>query len=136
METQKSAWPMFKVACLNFLENVKAKTTRKLLRTCCMHTRLWCVICHWRLIFYIPTWLLPSEPGHSEWQTWRMVPLGHFHHGEKICRKVITEHVSWLLLEPYWRDVYCWLQTYELQKEVLNISKIKYLFSYFCCVIA
>ena len=31
-------------------------------------------------------------------------------------------------------DVYCQFQTNELQKEVLNMSKIKYLFSHFGCV--
>jgi hypothetical protein len=80
--------------------------------------------------------IFPSEPGCSEWGTWGKVPLGYFHHAEKKCREVITEHVGRLLLEPYWNNVYCQLQMNELQKEVLNVIKIEYLFSHFCCVTA
>jgi hypothetical protein len=80
--------------------------------------------------FTFPLWLLPSEPGRSERRTWGRVSPRCFLHGENICRKVVTEHVFWLLLEHYWRGVYCPLQTNELQKEVLLI------FSHFCCVIA
>ena len=80
--------------------------------------------------------LLPSEPGRSERRKWGWVPSGYFHHIGKICWKVVTEHVSWLLLEPYWMGVYCQFQTNELQRDVLNVSKIKHLFSHFYCVIA
>jgi hypothetical protein len=40
------------------------------------------------------------------------------------------------LLEPYWNGIYCKLQMNELQNEVLNMIKIEYLFSHFCCVTA
>jgi hypothetical protein len=33
-ETEKSAWLTFKVVCVNFLGNVKAKNYQKLVRTC------------------------------------------------------------------------------------------------------
>jgi hypothetical protein len=35
-----------------------------------------------------------------------------------------------------WRGVFCQLQTNELQKAVLKVSKIKHLFPRFCCLIA
>jgi len=47
-----------------------------------------------------------------------------------------SQNVSWRLLEPYWRGVYCHLQMNELQTEVLNLRKITHLFSHFCFVIA
>ena len=101
-----------------------------------MHTRLWGVICHWRFIFYFSTWN-SSLRSWAQWATNTGKSFTRiFPHGAKICRKVVTEHVSWLLLEPYWRGVYCQLQTKELQKGVLKVSKVKHVFSYFCCVIA
>lgn len=88
-------------------------------------------------IHFLHSHLISSLCTWAQWVTnMEKVPLGYFHHAEKICSKVIIEHVSWLLLEPCWRDVYCQFQTNELQKEVLNMSKIIYLFSYFCCVMA
>jgi len=83
-----------------------------------------------------PLGFLPSETDRSERRIWGTVPPGYFHHRKKICRKVVTEHVSWLLLEPYWRGVYCQLQTKEAEKGVLYVSKTTHLFSYFCCIIA
>jgi len=49
--------------------------------------------------FAFPLWLLPSKPEHSERQTWGRVSSRCFLHGENICRKVVTKHVFWLLLE-------------------------------------
>ena len=34
METEKSEWPTFKAACLNFLGNVKTEKYKEILRTC------------------------------------------------------------------------------------------------------
>ena len=45
------------------------------------------------------------------------------------------QNVSWMLLESYWRGVYCQIQTNELQKEVVNVTKIGHLLTY-CCVTA
>jgi len=71
------------------------------------------------------------EPGSCELRTVGKVSRGYFHHGDKVRRKVVIEHVSWILLEPHRRGVYCQLQTNELLKEVLSVNKIKHLFSHF-----
>jgi len=55
-------------------------------------------------------------------------------HTKDMQESFVRKHVSLLLLEPYWRDVYCQLQTNELQKLVLNIIKIKHLYSHVCSV--
>ena len=47
-----------------------------------------------------------------------------------------SQNVSWLLLDSYWRGVYCQIQKNELQREVVNVTKIRHLFSYFWCVTA
>jgi len=133
IETGKTAWLPIKAVCLNLLRNVKAENCKELLG-CIPDYGLWYVI--EESFFTFPLGLLPSEPGSREQRKLGSVPPGYFHHGVKICRKVITENVSWMLLEPYWRGVYYQLQANELQKEVLNVSKIKHLFSYYCCVIA
>lgn len=54
-----------------------------------MHTRPWGVI---NSFLTFPLGLLASEPGCSEQQIWGKVSPGCFHHGGKLCNKVITEH--------------------------------------------
>jgi len=85
-------------------------------------------------LFTFPFGLLPSESGHSERRIWGKIPPGFFHNGENICTKV-SQNMSWLLLETYWRSVFCQLQPNKLWKEVLNVTIIKHLFPYFCYVI-
>jgi len=46
---------------------------------------------------------MPSETGRNERRTWGKLPTAFFHHWVNICRKVVTEPVSWVLLEPDWR---------------------------------
>jgi len=125
-----------KVVCLNFLGNVKAENYKEPVKgllnayqTMGCNKSLKSHFSHSHLDFF------PLNMGSERWTRGR-VPLGHFHDGEKICRTVVTEHVSWLLLELYWRGIYCQLQRNELQKEALYVSKIKHLFSDFCCIIA
>jgi hypothetical protein len=139
-DAEKSVWLMFKAVCLNFLWNVKTKHYKELVEDLLNAYQTMGCNMSLKIHFSLPIGLLPSKPEHSEWWTWgrvagRVAPR-YFHHGEKIHRKVITEHVSWLLFEPYWRGVYCQLQMNELQKAVLNISKIKHLLLHFCCLIA
>ena len=128
---------MFKEVCLHFLGNVKAKSYKELVEDKLnAYQTMGCNMSLKIHFLTFPLGLLPSESGHIEWRTCGKVPPGFFYHGEKICRKVVTEHISWLLLEPYWRGIYYQLQTNELQKEVWNVTKIKHLFSHFCCVMA
>jgi len=54
-----------------------------------MQARPWDVI-HSLLTF--PLGFLASEPACSERQIWGKVSPGYFHHREKLCSKVLTEH--------------------------------------------
>ena len=97
-----------------------------------IHTELQCTVNHTSDSFFtFSLGHLPSEPGCSERRTWGKFPPGYIHHGVTICRKVVTQYVGWLMLETYWRGVYCLLQTNELQKEIWKVSEIKNLFSLF-----
>lgn len=89
-ETEKSAWLTFKVVCLNFLGNVKAKNYKELdedklnayqTMGCNMSMKIHFSHSHWDL-FPLNLGALSDE--HAE----------RFRHGEKICRKVVIEHVS------------------------------------------
>ena len=68
---------------------------------------------------------------------WREVSSGYCCHGEKICRKISTENVSRLLLEPearcFWRkltnDKDSFLNVNVQERNFENVSK-----TYFCDV--
>jgi hypothetical protein len=51
METEKSGWVLFKVVCLNFLGNIKAKNYKELVEDLLNAFQLWFVIRHCRFIF-------------------------------------------------------------------------------------
>ena len=57
METEKSAWLTFKVVCPNVLGNVKAENYWGLVENLLNAYQTRGVICHWRFILYIPTWV-------------------------------------------------------------------------------
>jgi hypothetical protein len=134
---EKSAWLTLKAVCPNFFGNVKANNYRQLVEDLLnIYQTMQCNMLLKIQFFTFPPGRLPSEPVCSEWGTWGKVPPGYFHHGEQKCREVLKEHVSRLLSEPYRKSIYCQLEMNELQKEVLNVIKIEYLFSYFCCVTA
>ena len=136
-EMEKSAWLTLKAVCLNFFGNIKAKNYQQLVEDLLnLYQTMGCNTSLKIKFFTFPLRCLPSEQGRSERGIWGKVPQGYFQHGEKKCRKVATEHVSRLLLEPYWSSVYCQLQMNELQKEVLNVIKTEYLISHFWCVTA
>jgi len=79
-------------------------------------------------LFYIPTWTSSLRT----WAQWTTVPPRYFRHGEKICRKIVIEHVRWLLQEPYWRRGYSQLQTNELQKDVQTWVQ-SFIFTFLLC---
>jgi hypothetical protein len=98
---EKSAWLMLKAVCLSFFGNAKAKNYQQLVEDLLnIYQAMGCNVIE-DSIFTFPLGHLHSEPGCSERGTWGKVPPRYFHHGEKKCREVITEHVSRLLLEPY-----------------------------------
>jgi len=135
-ETAISAWLTFNTVFLNFLGNVKAENYKELVEDLLnAYQTMGCNVTEVSF-FTFPLGLLPSKLGSNERRTWGKVPLGYFHHGENVCRKVVIEHVSRLLLEPYCRGVYCQLQMNELQKEVSNMRKIKHLVTHISCVTA
>jgi hypothetical protein len=91
IETGKTAWLPLKAVCLNFLGNIKAKNYKGLVE--CIPEYRVCYVIE-ESFFTFPLGLIPSKPGRSERRKLGSVPPGYFHHGVKICRKVITEHVS------------------------------------------
>jgi hypothetical protein len=81
---------MFKAVCLNFLGNVKAENYKELVEDklnayktmgCNVSLKMNFLHSHWD---FFPLNLGAMNDEHVE----------RFHHGEKICRKVITENVS------------------------------------------
>jgi len=101
IEMQKSAWLTLKEVCLNFFGNVKAENYKQLDEDLLnLHQAMGCNMSLKIKFFTFPLGCLLSEPGRCERGTWGKVPPGYFQHGEKKSRKVATEHVSQLLLEP------------------------------------
>ena len=106
--TEKSAWQTFKAFCLNFLWNLKAENYKELVEE--LLNAYLTMVCNMYVTeesFFTFPLGLPSERGSSERRKSGKVPTGYFHHGEKVCRKVVTAHVSCLLLELYWAGAYC-----------------------------
>jgi hypothetical protein len=91
-ENEKSAWLKFKTVCLNFLGNVQAGNYKNIFQDLLKsYQTMGCNMSLKIPFFTFPLGLLSSEPGRSERRIWEKVPPGYFHHGETICRNVVTK---------------------------------------------
>ena len=107
-EKEKCAWLAFRHVglCSNFLGNVKADNYKELVKNFLKSYQH--MGCNMSLKFHILHSHLDFFPPNMG-AMWREVSSGYCCHGEKICRKISTENVSRLLLEPqarcFWRQL-------------------------------
>jgi len=103
-KTEKSAWLQFKAICLNWLGNVKAENYTEIAKDLLnAHQTVGCNMSLNIHYFTSQLGLVPSEPGPSKRRTRGKFPPRFFHHGGKICGKLVAELVSWLLLVTYYK---------------------------------
>jgi hypothetical protein len=86
-ENEKCAWLMFKVVCLNFFGNVKTENYKQLVED--LLNAYQTLGCDMSLKIHFSHSQTPSEPGHSEQQTW-----GLFHHDISTVEKRCTGKLS------------------------------------------
>ena len=117
------------MVCLNFLANIKAKNNKELVKDllnaletmgCNMSLKIHFLNSH---LDFFPLNLGIVSDKHR----------GRFHPDISTMEKIYAGKSSQDMLVDY-----CWnyIQMNEAQKEILNLSKTKHLFSHFWCIIA